>query len=106
MLDKAKLGTRFVCFECQCKFYDLNREVPTCPDCGADQREAPDQDIRNLLGKGKGRKSIPREPNVPDLDDDDDDDRDDDDDDDLGLLDDDDDDGDDDDDDMDDDDDE
>lgn len=52
MLDKAKLGTRYTCFKCGTKFYDLNRPVPSCPECSADQREAPARDIRALLGKG------------------------------------------------------
>lgn len=54
MLDKAKLGTRYTCFKCGCKFYDLNRPVPTCPDCSADQREAPARDIRALLNNKGG----------------------------------------------------
>lgn len=52
MLDKAKLGSRYTCFKCGTKFYDLNRPVPSCPECSADQREAPARDIRALLGKG------------------------------------------------------
>jgi hypothetical protein len=52
MLEKAKLGTRYTCFKCGTKFYDLNRPVPSCPDCSADQREAPARDIRSLLGRG------------------------------------------------------
>jgi uncharacterized protein (TIGR02300 family) len=52
MLDKARLGTRYTCFKCGTKFYDLNRPVPSCPECQADQREAPARDIRALLGKG------------------------------------------------------
>ncbi len=57
MLDKAKLGTRYACFKCGTKFYDLNRPVPSCPECTADQREAPARDIRALLGsKGPVRK--------------------------------------------------
>jgi hypothetical protein len=57
MLDKAKLGTRYTCFKCGCKFYDLSRPVPSCPDCSADQREAPPRDIRALLGsRGPSRK--------------------------------------------------
>ncbi|MBX2803804.1 MAG: FYDLN acid domain-containing protein [Myxococcales bacterium] len=60
MLDKTRLGSRYTCFECQTKFYDLNREIPTCPECGADQREAPVQDVKSLLSKGGGRrKKIP-----------------------------------------------
>jgi len=35
------LGSKYVCFKCTTKFYDLKKPVPTCPKCGADQREAP-----------------------------------------------------------------
>ena len=35
------LGTKYVCFKCGTKFYDLKKPVPTCPKCGSDQREAP-----------------------------------------------------------------
>lgn len=58
MLDKSMLGTRYVCFECGCKFYDLNRAEPLCPDCGADQRQAPVRDLRALLASA-GRISLP-----------------------------------------------
>jgi hypothetical protein len=34
------LGTKYVCFSCQTKFYDLGREVAVCPKCGADQKDA------------------------------------------------------------------
>ena len=35
------LGTKYICFKCGTKFYDLKKPVPSCPKCGADQREAP-----------------------------------------------------------------
>lgn len=35
------LGTKFVCFKCGTKFYDLKKPDPLCPKCGADQRESP-----------------------------------------------------------------
>jgi len=35
------LGSKYICFKCGTKFYDLKKPVPTCPKCGADQREAP-----------------------------------------------------------------
>jgi len=35
------LGTKYVCFKCGTKFYDLKKPVPTCPKCGSDQRDAP-----------------------------------------------------------------
>jgi len=38
---KAKLGTKYGCFSCHAKFYDLNKPEPLCPKCGADQRKKP-----------------------------------------------------------------
>lgn len=38
---KAKLGTKYLCFSCKSKFYDLNKPEPLCPKCGADQRRKP-----------------------------------------------------------------
>jgi len=35
------LGTKYTCFKCGTKFYDLKKPAPTCPKCGTDQREAP-----------------------------------------------------------------
>ena len=35
------LGTKFLCFKCGTKFYDMRRPDPVCPKCGADQREMP-----------------------------------------------------------------
>ena len=41
MQDKSKLGTRFTCYECGVKFYDLNKPAPVCPSCGANQLDDP-----------------------------------------------------------------
>jgi len=49
MQDKSKLGTRYECFECGMKFYDLNRPEPLCPKCGADQRNNPNPDPRDAI---------------------------------------------------------
>jgi uncharacterized protein (TIGR02300 family) len=35
------MGTKYLCFKCNTKFYDLKRPEPLCPKCGADQRESP-----------------------------------------------------------------
>ena len=43
------LGQKFTCFKCECKFYDLGREEPLCPRCGADQREDPNPDPREAF---------------------------------------------------------
>jgi len=34
------LGKKYTCYSCHTKFYDLGKPVPTCPKCGADQRDA------------------------------------------------------------------
>ena len=49
------LGTKYVCFKCGTKFYDLKKPVPACPKCGADQREAPS-------GKPGGSRARPAPP--------------------------------------------
>jgi uncharacterized protein (TIGR02300 family) len=33
-------GTKFTCYKCSTKFYDMKKPDPVCPKCGADQREA------------------------------------------------------------------
>ncbi len=35
------LGTKYTCFKCGTKFYDMKKPEPVCPKCGADQRESP-----------------------------------------------------------------
>jgi len=75
MLDKSKLGARYICFQCGTKFYDLNRPTPICPECQADQSDAPVQDIRRMLssrGKRKPKEEAPPPPPVAKPDEDDD----------------------------------
>lgn len=83
MLDKAKLGARYTCFECGTKFYDLNRGRGICPECGADQENAPVRDIKSLLSSGRKPKAETPDPKLKVDDSDDGDDGGDDDDDDL-----------------------
>ncbi len=40
-MTHPKYGHRYTCFSCSVKFYDLGKEEPVCPKCGADQRKAP-----------------------------------------------------------------
>jgi uncharacterized protein (TIGR02300 family) len=62
MQDKAALGTRYICYECEKKFYDLNRPEPICPGCGADQREDPKPDPRvAVMARYKGSRLTPEQ---------------------------------------------
>jgi hypothetical protein len=38
---RSKLGTKWECFSCGAKFYDLNKPEPLCPRCGANQLDRP-----------------------------------------------------------------
>lgn len=90
MIDKTKLGTRYTCFSCGTKFYDLLRPEPLCPECGSNQQDAPVRSIRELLS-GRGRVRDTSTDSVSSVDADSDGDDDDDEFDDLGIDDDDDD---------------
>ena len=41
-----KLGFRWSCYRCIAKFYDLGKDEPLCPKCGADQRDRPADEPR------------------------------------------------------------
>ena len=57
MQDKASLGTRYTCYKCEKKFYDLGRPEPICPGCSADQREDPAPDPRvAVMARYKGTR--------------------------------------------------
>jgi hypothetical protein len=38
---RSKLGSKWGCFSCGAKFYDLNKPEPLCPRCGANQLKRP-----------------------------------------------------------------
>ena len=38
----SKFGTKYTCWSCGAKFYDLNKPEPVCPKCGADPKAAPE----------------------------------------------------------------
>jgi hypothetical protein len=65
------LGSKFKCFKCECRFYDLGAPEPLCPRCGADQREDPNPEPRAaLLGRtrrppAKSRPKPKPKPEVP-----------------------------------------
>ncbi len=59
---KERLGTKWTCYSCGIRFYDLKRPEPTCPKCQADQRESPVFDKKptraRATRKKAGRKKI------------------------------------------------
>ena len=39
-MPEIKLGTKYDCYNCGTKFYDLGKPEPICPKCGANQKDA------------------------------------------------------------------
>ena len=39
-MPELKLGTKYECYNCNTKFYDLGKSEPICPKCGANQKDA------------------------------------------------------------------
>ena len=72
---KAKLGTKWTCYSCGVRFYDLQKPDPLCPKCESDQRESPafaeqKSKAKKAARKKPAAKAKPRkEPKVPTLDD-------------------------------------
>ncbi len=54
---KERLGTKWVCYSCGIRFYDLKRPEPTCPKCQADQRESPVFEKKPTRGRAKKKKT-------------------------------------------------
>jgi len=66
---KEKLGTRWSCYSCGAKFYDLKRPEPTCPRCQADQRKSPEFEQPKSKRARPSKKAPARpapEPRTPD----------------------------------------
>lgn len=39
-MPELKLGTKFDCYNCGTKFYDLGKADAVCPKCGANQKDS------------------------------------------------------------------
>jgi len=50
----ADLGTRYKCYKCGTKFYDLGKPQPICPACGEDQNN---EETKRML-KRKRKRSL------------------------------------------------
>jgi len=62
----ADLGRKYTCYSCHTKFYDLNKPVPTCPKCGADQRDA-EEAPAYTPARGRAARVVEEPPEEEDL---------------------------------------
>ena len=52
-ITEVELGTRYKCYKCGTKFYDLGKAQPLCPSCGEDQDN---EETRRMLKRKKRRR--------------------------------------------------
>ena len=64
---KLRFGTKWTCYSCGAKFYDLNKPEPICPKCGADQRESPAFQAARSKPPRPRRRSSPKRAMPPPL---------------------------------------
>jgi uncharacterized protein (TIGR02300 family) len=56
-ISVSALGTRYKCYKCNTKFYDLNKIQPLCPSCGEDQNN----NKSKMKTQKKNRRTFSRE---------------------------------------------
>ncbi|HET9150071.1 MAG TPA: TIGR02300 family protein [Alphaproteobacteria bacterium] len=56
-MSKAEWGTKRICGECGTRYYDMRRDPPTCPKCGAV--------FEAVVVKAKRKPAIPEEKVAP-----------------------------------------
>lgn len=55
-MPELKLGTKYECFSCGTKFYDLGKSEPICPKCGANQKDAAQSDLPAVSQASRRRR--------------------------------------------------
>jgi uncharacterized protein (TIGR02300 family) len=55
-MPEMKLGTKFECYNCGTKFYDLGKSDALCPKCGADQKDAVQSDTLAVSQASRRRR--------------------------------------------------
>jgi uncharacterized protein (TIGR02300 family) len=55
-MPELKLGTKFECFSCGTKFYDLGKSDPVCPKCGANQKDSARTDLPAVSAASRRRR--------------------------------------------------
>jgi uncharacterized protein (TIGR02300 family) len=56
-MPELKLGTKFECYNCGTKFYDLGKSESICPKCGANQKDAASHEPATTSASRRKRKA-------------------------------------------------
>lgn len=55
-MPELKLGTKFECYSCGTKFYDLGKAEPVCPKCGANQKDVAQNESPSVSQASRRRR--------------------------------------------------
>ena len=69
-MPELKLGTKFECYSCGTKFYDLGKNEPVCPKCGANQKDVSTSDTPSSGQSSRRRRKAEIAPKAIDVDED------------------------------------
>ena len=69
-MPELKLGTKFECYSCGTKFYDLGKSEPVCPKCGSNQKDVASSDTPAASQASRRRRKAEVGKVVVDVDDD------------------------------------
>lgn len=61
----GKFGQKFLCSECNCKFFDLGRPNPVCPKCGTEARKMTGRQVSRIEVPKAGVKREVTEETLP-----------------------------------------
>lgn len=59
-MPEIKLGNKFDCYSCGTKFYDLGKPEAICPKCGANQKDASQNESASASTSKRKRKVDPK----------------------------------------------
>lgn len=69
-MPELKLGTKFECYSCGTKFYDLGKSDPVCPKCGANQKDVSSSDTPSTGQSSRRRRKAEIVPKAIDVEED------------------------------------
>ena len=70
-MPAIKLGNKHDCFSCGTKFYDLGKSEAVCPKCGANQKDAGQNDSAAVSQSSRRKRKADVVPKAVDLDEED-----------------------------------
>ena len=69
-MPELKLGSKYECYSCGTKFYDLGKSEPLCPKCSANQKDVSASDVPSAGQSSRRRRKAEVSPKAIDVEED------------------------------------